>query len=254
LAELAFSTLKHEYHNFELKDIRIILIEAAGRILYSMPESLSNETEKSLLRLGVIIKKNSFVTSITDREITIKFDDGAEKISTRNVMWTAGVKGSSISKVLVKKTGVQLDQVGRVLVKADLTIPGFENIFVIGDLANYSHQTGQPLPGIAPVAIQEGKFVAMSIIARQLNKKKPNFIYRNKGILAVIGRNAALADFGWIKFSGFFAWLLWAFVHILYLIEFDNRFVVIFRWAWNYFTNNKGSRLITGKYAYNIRE
>lgn len=151
-----------------------------------------------------------------------------------------------MGKILAQRTGVELDKVGRVVVEPDLSLPGYPNIFVIGDLANFSHQDGKPLPGVAPVAMQEGEYVAKLIKQQLADKTAPAFRYVDTGSLAVIGRNAAVVDLGYVKLSGFLAWLIWVFVHIYYLIEFDNKLVVMIQWAWNYFTRQRGARLITG--------
>jgi NADH dehydrogenase len=152
-----------------------------------------------------------------------------------------------MGEVLAKRTGAQLDRVGRAIVEPDLSVPGYSNIFVIGDLANFSHQNGKPLPGVAPVAMQEGQYVAKLIQQRLQGKNSLPFRYTDLGNLAVIGRNAAVVDLGFIKFSGILAWLTWVFVHIYYLIEFDNKLVVLLQWGWNYWTRKRGARLITGE-------
>jgi NADH dehydrogenase len=152
-----------------------------------------------------------------------------------------------LGKRLAEKTGAPLDRAGRVVVEKDLTIPGHPEIFILGDLANFSHQGGKPLPGIAPVAMQQGEYVADVLQRRISGAPLWPFVYKDKGNLAVIGRNAAVADLGKLKFSGFPAWLLWVFVHIRYLIEFDNKALVLFQWAWNYVTRKRGARLITNE-------
>jgi NADH dehydrogenase len=151
-----------------------------------------------------------------------------------------------MGQVLAESTGVELDRVGRVVVAPDLSVKGYPNVLVIGDLAHFAHQTGRPLPGVAPVAMQQGKYAAQLIKQRLKGKASSAFHYFDKGSLAVIGRNAAVAQMGALHFSGFVAWLAWVFVHIWYLIEFDNKLVVMFQWAWNYFTRQRGVRLITG--------
>jgi NADH dehydrogenase len=152
-----------------------------------------------------------------------------------------------MGEVLSKATGAQLDRAGRVMVEPDLSVSGYPNIFVIGDLANFSHQDGKPLPGVAPVAMQEGFYVARLIKKRLKGEALPAFRYKNYGSLAVIGRNSAVVDLGFVKFSGFLAWLAWIFVHILYLIEFDNKLIVMIQWGWDYFTRKRGARLITNQ-------
>jgi NADH:ubiquinone reductase (H+-translocating) len=169
-----------------------------------------------------------------------------EKVEARTVLWAAGVKASAMGEILAKHTGVELDRVGRVMVEPDLSINGYPQIFVLGDLANFTKPDGKPLAGVAPVATQEGKYVADLIVKRLSGQTSPNFEYFDAGSLSVIGRHSAVADFGSVKMSGFFAWLIWVFVHIYYLIEFDNKLVVFIQWTWSYFTRKRGARLITG--------
>jgi NADH dehydrogenase len=187
------------------------------------------------------------VTDIRDQEITVRSGETTETIPVATVLWAAGVQSSPLGKVLAEKSGARLDKAGRVQVNPDLSLPGYPEIFVIGDLAALTDEQGKPLPGVAPVAMQEGEFVAKAIDDRLKNVLLRPFHYHNKGNLAVIGRNAAVADLGRWRLSGFFAWFLWVFVHIRYLIEFDNKVMVLFQWAWNYFTRRRGARLITGE-------
>jgi NADH dehydrogenase len=170
------------------------------------------------------------------------------------VLWAAGVAASPLGKKIAERTGIQPDRAGRLPVEPDLSLAGYPNLFVIGDLALFTHQGGVPLAGVAPVAMQQGRYVAKALQDRiRLQETKP-FHYFNKGNLAVIGRNAAVADFGFLKINGFLAWLIWAFVHIRYLIEFDNKVLVLMQWAWNYFTRNRGARLITGEHLLPLLE
>jgi NADH dehydrogenase len=163
------------------------------------------------------------------------------------VLWAAGVRASRLGKVLADRAGAQLDRAGRVLVAPDLSISGHAEIFVIGDLATFTHQGGKPLPGVAPVAMQQGAYVARLIRNRTTGRPAPApFRYFNKGNLATIGRNKAVAEFGRLHISGFAAWFTWVFVHLMYLVEFDNRLLVFTEWVYNYFTRNRGARLITG--------
>jgi len=177
----------------------------------------------------------------------MKRGEDTETIDAATIFWAAGVQASPVGKILAAKTGAPLDRAGRVLVEKDLTVPGHPEIFVIGDLANFSHQGGKPLPGTAPVAMQQGRYAADLIQRRLGGSPQWPFAYQDKGNLAVIGRNAAVADIGNLRFSGFPAWLLWVFVHIRYLIEFDNKALVLFQWAWNYLTRKRGARLITNE-------
>jgi NADH dehydrogenase len=197
--------------------------------------------------MGVTVQTKALVTNIEDDVVTIKQNDGVTQIAAKTVLWAAGVQASAMGKVLTERTGAECDRAGRVVVEPDLSIKGFNNIFVVGDLANFSYQNGKPLPGVAPVAKQEGEYVASLIQQRLKGKTLPPFNYVDRGSLAMIGQNLAVVDFGFIKLTGFLAWLFWLLIHIYFLIEFDNKLVVMIQWGWNYFTRNRGARLITGK-------
>ncbi|HEY9738375.1 MAG TPA: FAD-dependent oxidoreductase, partial [Trichocoleus sp.] len=173
--------------------------------------------------------------------------DQEEVLKARTVLWAAGVRASKMGELLANKTGAQLDRAGRVMVQPDLSVPNHPNIFVVGDLAHCTSPDGKLLPGVAPVAMQEGQYVAKLIKARLKEQTLGAFQYKDSGNLAVIGRNAAVVNMGKLKFSGFPAWVLWLFVHIYYLIEFDNKLIVMTQWAWNYLTHQQGARLITGR-------
>jgi len=170
----------------------------------------------------------------------------SEHIAARTVLWAAGVEASPLGHILAERAGAALDRAGRVMVEPDLTIAGHPEIMVIGDLANFSHQTGKPLPGVAPVAMQQGRYAARLVIARLAGDAVQPFHYFDKGSLATIGRAAAVADFGRIHIAGYLAWLAWLFIHLMYLAGFDNRLLVFIKWAYSYFTHNRGARLITG--------
>ena len=247
IGELAHSTLRNDFRRIDTSESEITLLEGTDRILPAYPEELSIRAQESLARLGVTVNKNAMVTDIKKSVVTFTKDGIEETIHAKTILWAAGVKASSLGRVIAKRTGAKLDGAGRVVVEPDLSVPGFRNIFVIGDLANFSHQYGTPLPGVAPVAMQEGLYVAKLLEGRLRGENIGPFRYKNKGSLAVIGRNAAVADFGRFRFSGFFAWLIWVFIHIGYLIEFDNKVLVLVQWAWNYFTRKRGARLITGE-------
>ena len=172
--------------------------------------------------------------------------DRDERIAAHTVLWAAGVRANKLGKVLGERAGAPLDKVGRVVVQPDMSVPGHPEIFVIGDLALYTHQDGKTLPGVAPVAMQQGRYVAR-VIRQRVGGGPPiaAFRYFNKGNLATIGRNKAVADFGFVHISGFFAWFTWVFVHLMYLVEFENRMLVLTEWVYNYITRNRGARLIT---------
>lgn len=247
IAELAYSTLKKDFRKIDTAQAQILLLEGMDRLLPPYAPELSAKAAKSLQRLGVTVQTKTLVTNIADDIVTMKQGDEVTQIPAKTILWAAGVKASPMGEVLAKQTSAQLDRAGRVIVEPDLSIPGYPNIFVIGDLANFSHQNGKPLPGVAPVAMQEGQYVACAIKQRLQAKTLPPFKYFDYGSLAVIGRNAAVVDFGFVKFSGFLAWFTWVFVHIYFLIEFDNKLVVLLQWGWNYWTRKRGARLITGE-------
>jgi NADH dehydrogenase len=247
IAELAYHSLKQDFRNIDTTETSILLIEGMDRILPLYAPELSANAQASLTRLGVTVQTGAMVNNITSNRVSMRQGDRVEEISAHTILWAAGVKASAMGKVLAKRTGVQLDRAGRAIVEPNLSITGYSNIFVIGDLANFSHQGDFPLPGVAPVAMQEGKYVAKLIQQRLKHKTLPSFSYVDRGSLAVIGQNAAVVDLGFVKFSGFLAWLIWVFAHIYYLIEFDNKLVVLLQWGWNYFTHKRGARLITGK-------
>jgi len=246
MAELAYGTLRGEFDNFDTKDVRIHLIEGTDRLLPSYPPDLSHKAEAKLKKLGVKVHTRTMLTQLGEEEVTVKKDGRSEKIQARTVLWAAGVEASPLGRKLAEKAGMKTDRAGRLNVEADLSLPGYPNLFVIGDLAAVE-QDGKPLPGVAPVAMQQGAYVGRTIRDRIAHRNSKPFRYHNKGNLAVIGRNAAVADLGFIHLSGFPAWLIWVFVHIRYLIEFDNKVMVLLQWAWNYFTRKRGARLITGE-------
>ena len=247
IAELAYHTMKNDFRNFDTSEAQVLLLEGLDRVLPPFAPELSAEAETSLKGLGVTVQTKTLVTNIEDDIITLKQGDRVGQIAAKTVLWAAGVKASPMGKVLAHKTGVECDRAGRVIVEPNLSIKGHPNIFVIGDLGNFAHQSDRPLPGVAPVAMQQGKYVASLIKRRLKNQTLPSFYYVDRGSLAVIGQNAAVVDLLFIKLKGFFAWLFWLLIHIYFLIEFDNKLVVMIQWTWNYFTRNRGARLITGK-------
>jgi NADH dehydrogenase len=244
-AEIARWSLAHEFRHIDPADSQIILIEAGERILSAYPPDLSQKAEQSLLRLGVIVRTKTMVTAITEDSVTVEWAGGTEKIPTQAVVWAAGNQASPLARSLAEATGAPLDRAGRIVVEPDLSLPNHPEIFVLGDMANYSHEDGKPLPGVAPVAIQQGRYVAKLLACRLRGKPLPPFHYSDRGNLATIGRKAAVADFGKLRFSGFLAWLLWLVVHLINLVSFRNRLLVVVQWGWNYFTYDRSARLIT---------
>jgi len=245
LAEIAHDTLRHDFRSIRPEESRILLLDGAPHVLSSYPVSLSVEAERSLIKLGVRSRNGVRVTSIDAGGVTLETPSGSERIEAKTVLWAAGVAPSSFGKVLAKRAAAPLDKPGHVLVDAQLTIPGHPEIFVIGDLAHTVDGKGKQLPGVAPVAIQQGNYAARAIVNRLRNRPVKPFRYFNKGSLAVIGRRAGVADFGALRFHGVIAWLLWLFVHLMYLVQFRNRLIVFIRWGFQYVTFDRGARLIT---------
>ena len=247
LAEISKDTLRRDFRTIDPSEARILLVEAGDRVLPAYPPQLSAAARKMLERLGVIVRTGALVTDIREHSVTIRAGDRVEEIPTRTILWAAGVLGSPLGRILSEEAGAPLDQLGRVIVEPDLTLPGHPEMFVIGDLASFSHQTGQPLPGVAQPAIQAGRYAAKVIERRLRGEKAPPFRYMDKGNLATIGRAAAVADFSWLRLSGVPAWLIWIFVHLLYIVQFQNRLLVLLQWAFLYITYGRSARLITGK-------
>ncbi|HEX6103034.1 MAG TPA: NAD(P)/FAD-dependent oxidoreductase [Alphaproteobacteria bacterium] len=239
IAELAKMALARDFRHIDPRQARILLIEAGPRILTAFPLKLSERAERALIRLGVEVRTGAPVTACDEDGVQL----GEERIPSRCIVWGAGVAASPAAKWLE----AERDRAGRVMVKPDLTLPGHPEIFVIGDTAHALDAEGKPLPGVAPVAKQQGKYVAKLIQARLADRPAPApFRYRNLGNMATIGRRAAVADFGWLSVNGRFAWLLWGLVHIYFLIGFRNRVAVLLDWLWAYLTFQRGARLITG--------
>ncbi len=247
IAELAYHVLKDDFRCIDTTQSQILLLEGLDRVLPPYDPSLSQNAQDALTRLGVTVRTSSLVTAVSGESVTVKQGDRLETIPTHTVLWAAGVKASGLGQVLSERSGVALDRAGRVMVEPDLSLPGYPQVYVLGDLANFSHQGERSLPGIAPVAMQQGAYLARSLRAKGAGKPVQPFRYIDRGNLAVIGQNAAVVDLGFVKLTGFVAWLVWVFAHIYYLIEFDNKVVVMTQWAWNYLTRSRGARLITGE-------
>jgi len=238
LAEISRQSLARDFRHFDPSSARIILLEAGPSLLSAFPEPLRHAARRDLERLGVSVRTGAAVTNVARGRVEI----GSELIHVETVIWAAGVAASPLGATM----GVPLDRAGRVLVEPDLTIPGHRNVFVIGDLASLKDADGKPLPGVAQVAIQMGKHAARNI-QRAIDKQPYRvFQYTDLGSMATIGRAAAVADFGWLQLKGYIGWLAWLFVHILNLIGFRNRLVVMVQWAWSYFSYQRAIRLITG--------
>ena len=238
MATIARDVMHDDFRCIDTRQTRVILLEGGSRILPAFPENLSAEALHDVAELGVDIRLNSIVTRIEDGAVYV----GEERIATRSVFWAAGNAASPLGRLL----GAPLDKVGRVEVEPDLSIPGHPEVFVTGDLAAFTRPDGRLVPGVAPAANQMGGFAAKNILRSVRHQARAPFRYFNKGDLATIGRHRAVADFGAIDFTGVPAWLLWLFVHIMYLVGFRNRVTVLIQWAWAYFAYQRGSRLITG--------
>ena len=246
LGEIARDTLINDFRSIDPADARILLIEAADRTLTTYPAELSKKAEKFLSRVDVSVRANTIVTAIEHDAVITKRGKSVERIPCHTVLWAAGVRASFLGEILSEKTGAKLDRSGRVLVEPDLSLLNHPEIFVIGDLANYRQPTGQPLPGLAPVAMQEGEYVARLLRNRLEGKTTTPFRYKDRGNMAIVGRGSAVAYIGRVQLAGFGAWLAWLFVHIVNLIEFENKILVLVQWAWYYFRRNRAARLITG--------
>jgi NADH:ubiquinone reductase (H+-translocating) len=250
LGEIANQTLKNDFRSIRPQDARILVVDTATRVLSSYPEDLSRKAEKSLLKLGVRVRGGVMVTEIDAEGVTLKTKSGSERVPTRTVIWAAGVTPSEFGRQLVKRTEAETDKGGRIKVKPDLTIPNYPDIFVVGDLAFSTKPDGKPLPGVAQVAMQGGAYAAKTITKRVQGKQQDKpFHYFDKGDIAVIGRAAAVANVFGVHLSGLIAWLVWLFIHLMYLVRFQSRIVVFVQWGFEYLTFSRGARLITGHTA-----
>jgi NADH dehydrogenase len=253
LGEIANQTLKNDFRSIRPQDARILVVDTAARVLSSYPEDLSRKAEKSLLKLGVRVRGGVMVTEVDAEGVTLKTKSGSERLLTRTVIWAAGVTPSEFGRQLVKRTAAETDKGGRIKVNPDLTIPNYPDIFVVGDLAFSTKPDGKPLPGVAQVAMQGGAYAAKTITKRVQGKQQDKpFHYFDKGDIAVIGRAAAVANVFGMHLSGFIAWLVWLFIHLMYLVRFQSRIVVLVQWGLEYITFSRGARLITGHTASDI--
>ena len=245
LGEISRDTLKKDFRSINPADARIFLVEGENRVLPTYPPSLSKAAEKALIELGVQTRAGAKVTGIDEGGVVIEANGAHTRIEAKTVLWAAGVEASPLGQVLRQRTGIALDKAGRVMVEADLSIKGYPEILIVGDLAHFE-QDGKQVPGVAPTAMQEGRHAAKLILKRLKNGKIEPFHYWDKGSLATIGRNRAVAEIGPFRISGYLAWLTWLFIHLLYIVEFESRVLIMFQWAYDYFTHNRGARLITG--------
>ena len=247
LAEIANETLRNDFRRINPKSARIILLEGGERVLPPYPPDLSAKAEKLVRKLGVEVMKGVTATDVDGEGVTYKRENAVGRLAAKTVLWAGGVAVTNFGKRLAERTKAETDRHGRIKVQRDLTIPNYPDIFVVGDLAAAVDEHGSPLPGVAQVAMQGGTYAAKAIVQRLKGKKDlPPFHYFNKGELAVIGRAAAVANIFGLHISGLPAWLIWLFVHILYIVEFQNRVLVFVQWGFEYLTFSRGARLITG--------
>jgi NADH:quinone reductase (non-electrogenic) len=237
IAEMARFTLARDFRNISARSARVVLVEAGPRILAAFDERQAARAKRDLETLGVIVRTGSAVTNIDGKGVRL----GADELPAATVLWAAGVKASPVGAT----SAAPVDQQGRVMVEPDLTVKGHPRVFVAGDLARVTHQTGKPLPGTAPVAIQAGRYVARMILDDLGGRPRTPFHFVDKGQMATIGRSRAILEIGPIKLGGFIAWVLWLMIHIYYLTGFDKRLLVVTEWAWSYLTFARGARLIT---------
>jgi NADH:ubiquinone reductase (H+-translocating) len=247
IAELARDTLRSDFRTADPGSGRILLLEAADRVLTGFPPSLSAKAERSLRRLGATPMLGATVVGVDETGVTIEQDGATRRVPARTVVWAAGVTASGLASALAELTGAEQDRAGRVTVEADLTLPGHPEVFALGDMVRVRGSDGSAItfPGVAPVAIQQGRHAARAVRARLEGQVAPPFRYRDKGNLATIGRAAAVADIKGIKLSGFLAWVTWLVVHLFYLVGFQNRLLVLIRWSISFATRGRGARLIT---------
>ncbi len=250
LAEIANETLKNDFRQINPRNARIVLMEGGPRVLTAFPEDLSTKAEKLVSKLGVEVTKGVMVTCIDANGVTYKSGDESKRLRAKTVLWAGGVTTNEFGKKIGERAHAETDRSGRIKVNPDLTVPGYPDIFLVGDLALSQDENGKPLPGVAQVAIQGGAYAAKTIRARLKGKKdlKP-FHYFNKGDMAVIGRAAAVANVFGLHLAGLFAWLAWLFIHLIYIVEFQSRVLVFVQWGFEYLTFSRGARLITGAAA-----
>lgn len=248
LGEMAHLTLKRNFRAIDPANARVLLVDLADRVLPPYDPDLSARAEIALEKLGVEVQTGARVVDITDHSITLERHGERETIPAHTVLWAAGIQASPLARMLAETTGAATDRTGRIIVNADLSIPNHPEILALGDIAHYAWDrdkaTETPLPALAPVAMQQGDFAGKVIRSRMSDRPAPNFHYFDRGQLATIGRNAAVGKVFGIKVTGYFAWLTWLFIHLMYLVGFDSRILVFFQWFWNYITFSRGARLI----------
>ncbi len=246
LCEIARHTLRHDFRSIRPEEARILVLDGAARVLPTFPEKLSARAENSLIRLGARVRSGVRVESIDRDGVTFWAAGGCERLDAKTVIWAGGVTASGLGRVLARRTGAETGRTGRVRVNPDLTIPGFPDIYVVGDVALALRDDGMPMPGVAQVAMQQGAYAACAITRRLDGPKElPPFRYLDQGDIAVIGRACAVANLFGVPVWGFPAWLVWLFIHLMYLVEFRSRVLVFIQWGFQYLTFGRGARLIT---------
>ena len=247
IAEIARQTLRNDFRSIHPEEAQIILLDGAPRVLMPFPDDLAEKASRSLAKLGVEVRCGAMVKDVDKEGLTIGSGGQTDSIAAKTVIWAGGITPSPLGKILASHTKAETDKGGRVKVKPDLTIPSYPDIYVVGDLASAMNEKGKPLPGVAQVAMQGGAYAAKAILRKIKGQPElPPFRYFDKGSLAVIGRAAAVADVFGLHISGFLAWLVWAFIHVTYLVSFQSRILVFIQWAIQDLTFSRGARLITG--------
>lgn len=255
ISEIARHTLAYDFRHINPADARVVLVEAGPRVLTQFPEELSQRGAKKIRDLGIELLTGHKVVDIRADRVTLLSADGTIELPTRTVLWGAGVQANPLARKLAEATGATCDSAGRISVQNDQTLARHPELFVIGDISRALDREGKALPGLAPVAMQQGQYVARQIIARlQGASPLPAFRYRNRGTMATIGRSAAVAQLGSWTFCGLFAWLMWLFVHLMLIVQFQNRLLVLTQWLWCYLTHNRSARLITGDTVEPVRK
>jgi NADH:ubiquinone reductase (H+-translocating) len=246
LAEIAQETLRHDFRNIHPQESHIILLDGGSRVLSAYPEDLSAKAEELVSRLGVKVIKGALVNHISDEGVEYKHEDQEIILKAKTVLWAGGVTATDFGRLVAQRTKAETDRSGRIKVLRDLTIPNYPNIFLVGDLALSLNEQGKPLPGVAQVAIQGGHYAGKAIAARLKGQTIKPFHYFNKGDMAVIGRAAAVANIFGVHVSGWIAWMVWLFIHLMYIVQFQSRIIVFIQWGFEYLTFSRGARLITG--------
>jgi len=250
IGEIARQTLKNDFRSIRPEEAQIIVVDGAPRVLAAFPDDLAHKAQHSLEKLGVEVKNGVMVKDVDQQGVTIETHNGTQRLNARTVIWAGGVTVSPLGRTVAKRTNAETDRGGRIKVNSDLTVPNYPDIYVIGDLALLQDANGKALPGVAQVAMQQGTYAAKAIVRKLRGETETkSFKYFDKGDMAVIGRWSAVANIFGAHISGFFAWIIWAFIHLMYLVQFQSRILVFIQWAIQDLTFNRGARLITGPAA-----